>query len=98
MVYLRNALCSRWVLGRCTEKKAGDGTYGTPLVCDTTGIHREVEELLPFWVPAQSPNMRRQKEKRELRQDTAHKLNGNALRVEEVDTYDEKSGRATRLT
>ena len=39
---------------RCTGNKRGSGTHGIPLVCDTTGIHREVEELPPSWAPAET--------------------------------------------
>jgi hypothetical protein len=35
------------------NKKEDDRTHGIPLVCDTTGIHREVEELLPSWAPTE---------------------------------------------
>ena len=54
MVYLRDAHCSRWVSVRRTHNKACSRTHGIPLVCDTTGIHREVEELLPFWAPTET--------------------------------------------
>ena len=35
------------------QNKKDKGTHGIPLVCDTTGIHREVEELLPSWAPTE---------------------------------------------
>jgi hypothetical protein len=39
-------------------KKKVNRTHSIPLVCDTTGIHREVEELPPFWAPTGSKYLR----------------------------------------
>lgn len=60
MVYLRNAHCARGSVlhpqsGRLStrkeEEEEEEKTHSIPPVCDTTCIHREVEELPPFWAP-----------------------------------------------
>ncbi len=69
-------------------------TYSNQPICDTTDTRREVEVLLPFWAPVEVAELSERREWATQRQpkDIAYKLDGYALRIEQVDAYDKVPG------